>query len=231
MSEHTAHEDADATEFAPRLSLRQEWGRKSFHVAGVVLPAGYVLVGPERAAACLLGLTALVVTADLLRLHWGFARRVYRATFARWSRGDEAHRLTGASMFIIAQTVTALIFPRCVAPVAMMFGALGDPAAALAGKRFGRYQWRRGKSLCGSAACLLASFVGGIACTGIACTGMQGSLAGLGLSSSPCIAWWVVLPGAVAATLAEGLSGRVNDNLTIPIAGGLAMWAVAALSA
>ena len=224
MSEQPGHTDNDVGEFSSRLSLHQELGRKSFHVVGVVLPIGYVVLGPAVMRPFLLGLTAFVLLADVLRLRWGFARRVYRAAFARWSRGAEEHGLTGASMFVLAQTVAALIFPPCIAAVAMVFGVLGDPAAGLVGKRYGQYHWRPGKSLRGSVACLLVSFIGGTVCAGV-----HGSLAHLGVRAPEPLGWWVILPGAVAATLAEGMSGRISDNLTVPLAGGLVMWGMLAV--
>ena len=197
-------------EFPPHLPLRRESGRKLFHLVGLVLPIGYVVLGAEVARLLILIAVAIVLGADAARLFWTPARRVYARWFAPISRASEERRLTGASMFILGQAAAAFIFPEAIAPVAMAFGVVGDTAAAVAGKAFGGREWRPGKTVSGSLGCLAASFV-----------------VGLCLANTALL---VVAAGAIAATLAEGLARRVNDNLLIPICGGGVMWALVGLA-
>jgi dolichol kinase len=199
----------DSGRFSPRLSVRREIERKVFHLVGLILPAGYILLGQSVARNLMLVGLAVVVCADVLRLRWSYARYVYDRYFAFLSRDTERTGPTGATLFMLAQTVTALVFPTAIVPVAMSFGIIGDPAAAIAGKYWGGPQWRPGKTLIGTGACLVASFGAGI---------LWGTLD-----------WWIVVIGAVVAALVEGISGRINDNLTIPTIGGLVMWGITLL--
>ncbi len=205
--------------FPSNLPMRSELARKSIHLAGLILPVGYVALGPDRARPALVAIAAIVLLADVLRTRWGFARRTYDTAFAGWSRAEEKRRLTGASYLAIGNALAGLLLPQSIAPIAMTFGVVGDPAAALIGKRLGQRTWRAGKTFLGSISCLAFSFAGGVAT----------SAAASAYAPELSVPWHVVMAGAAAAALAEGVSGRLDDNLTIPIVGGLTMWAAIAL--
>ena len=200
---------SEKTQFAPRLPLRQEIGRKLIHVLGFLLPVAYVLFGRGVMIPLMLLGCILVLGADVARLYLPPAHALYVRLFGRLTRSAEEQRLTGASVLMIGQTLAVLLFPPVIAPAAMTFGVTGDVAAALIGARYGRLHWRQGKSIAGIAACLVAAFLGGL---------VWGRLA-----------WPVVLAGAGAATLAEALPVRLDDNLTIPLVGGAVMWALVGL--
>ncbi len=191
------------SENSSHFSLRQEILRKLIHLMGLVLPIGYSQVGRSRGLPLLLLAAVLVVAADVLRLHWPFAGRVYRRLFGALTRSGENSGMTGASYMMVGQALTAAMFPVPVAIVAMTFGAVGDSAAAIAGRLCGKHLWLPGKSIEGSVACLVACFVAGAA--------------------------WAELPlacvcaGAVVATMAEALPLRVNDNAIIPVSSGATM--------
>lgn len=112
----------------------------------------------------------------------------------------------GAFWFYISCAVTLLIFPFHLASAACCMLAVGDSLSTLFGIKFGRHKIRRNKTLEGSLACFLGSFVIGL------------------FFVNPFLS----LIGAVAATFAE-LSQRINDNLTIPIVSGIAMFLVSLL--
>lgn len=190
------------------LSVRHEFWRKAIHLLGLSLPLAYVGLGRGIVVPLMLLGCAAVVGADVARILWHPARRWYGAIFGSLTRTTEDRRLTGASMLMLSQTATALLFPSPVVPVAMTFGVVGDVAAALAGRRFGRVHWRSGKSIAGSLACLVVSFLGGV----------------VWMTLPP----WVVFAGALAGTLAEGVLSHLDDNLTIPLASGLVMSAFVA---
>jgi len=191
-------------------TLRSELGRKAIHALGIVLPLGYVAFGEARGREMILALTAAVLAADAFRLASPLARHVYRTTFlGRLSRPWEEHRPTGASLFMIGQALAVLVFPASVAPAAMTFAILGDAAAAVAGRSIGGPRWWPDKTLAGSIAFALVSFLAGLA---------------WGL-----LPWYVVLAGALVAAVVEGLSGRAADNIAVPLAGGFVMWALLGL--
>jgi len=190
------------------LTVRQEVGRKLIHLLGLSLPLAYVTLGRDVGILLMLVGCVVIVGADVARLFWSPAQVFYDHLFGKLTRKREERRLTGASVLMLGQTATALVFPPSVVPVAMTFGVLGDVAAALVGRRFGHVHWYQGKSVAGSLACLVASFFGGF----VWCT-------------LPPV---VVLAGAFAAALAEGFLVALDDNLTIPLLGGLVMWALVA---
>lgn len=141
------------------------------------------------------GSLALSVAIDLGRLYWPLLGRVFNFFFGRWLRSFESERLTGATYFLIGSFLTVLSFPDWrIATAALFFLSLGDLAAALIGKKWGRTQIFD-KTLEGSLACFVVSF-------------------GVSLL---LVNWRVGLAGALAATVAEVLPVRINDNVLVPL--------------
>jgi len=83
---------------------------------------------------------------------------------------------------------------------------LGDPVAGWVGRRFGRVQLVRGRTLEGSLAFLAVGFGSALAVTGLALERPWPELA------------LVALGAAVSGSVAELLSVRLDDNLTVPLA-------------
>lgn len=192
--------------FQERLDLRHEVLRKLVHLFGLILPAGYVYFGPPLAKRLMLLGVFVVIGLDLIRLYWPPARRIYGRLFSPLNRATEEHRLTGSSLLILAQSFTAFVFPSEIVPVAMTFGIVGDTAAALIGKSIGGPKWRPNKTVSGTTGSIVVSFFGGLMWM--------------------TLPWHTVLIGATAAALAEGLVTRLDDNLVMPVVGGVAMWVV-----
>jgi phytol kinase len=123
---------------------------------------------------------------------------------------DDVGRPTvGAPLFPVAVAVTyaGAGGDRMIFAIPILILALADTAAALVGRRLGRsrYGGPHGKSLEGSAA-FLASALG--------CTALP---LGLGSDLAPVSIALISLCVALLATLAEGLSRRGLDNLTVPL--------------
>ena len=93
-----------------------------------------------------------------------------------------------------------------IAIAAIVFIIVGDIAAALVGRVYGRHKLVANKSVEGSSACLFSL---------VAVTFLIPGL--------PLRAWLVV---AVVATASEAFSGRIDLNLAVPLASGAAMLAV-----
>lgn len=181
---------------------RAEVARKGIHVALSLGAAGVVWLLEPMAAAVVLA------TATFLALAVELARRL-SAPFARWFgrlapmlKATEGRRLTGATTLSIGFTLAALLLPGTPALAGILFAGLGDPAAALAGRRWGRIRYPGGKSVVGSVAFLAVAGAVGLA---------------LGLP------WGVVLGVAAGITLVEALTLPVDDNLYLPVLGALAV--------
>jgi dolichol kinase len=130
---------------------------------------------------------------------------------------EEGHHL-GLVFYAVSYTVLALFFaskPYVIASGILPM-AYGDSAASLVGGRYGRTKYKliASRSLEGSVAMFLASFLSVVA-----------SLAFFSTLYSFSLSNWIVPAFAVAAvtTLAEALSPKGSDNLTVPAVGALTL--------
>jgi dolichol kinase len=185
--------------------FRRELHRKRIHLATALVPAA-AWVLPRGVVIALL----VVAVAVALAIEW--ARRTVR--WARYQflrrtrtmlREHERRGMAGATYMAIAYLLALIVFPLLVAVAAMLYNALGDSAAAIVGRRWGRHRTSWGKSWEGAAAALVVNLAVGWALPGV-----------------PLLA---VLLGAAAATLLEFLPLPLDDNLRITLGGGLALWA------
>ncbi|MEX2582941.1 MAG: hypothetical protein WD766_06695 [Gemmatimonadota bacterium] len=193
-----------------RLSVRHEVGRKLIHAASVGVPLlAWFLPRPVALALLILGAVAAVgVEVARTRVRW--ARYHFLSRTRHLLRSGERYRISGATYMAVGYLIAFLLFPPAIAVVAMLYNGLGDAAAALVGKRWGRHRARWGKSLEGTAAGLLVNFAAGVVVPGIA------------LPTAP--------GGAAAAALLEFLPLPLDDNLRVTLGGGLALWLSATVS-
>lgn len=184
--------------------LQRELKRKRIHLATAVLPVAVWFLPREVSmvllAAAVLG--ALVVEWARRRLPW--ARYQFLRGTRDMLRGHERYRFAGATHMAIAYLLALLIFPRVIAVVAMLYNALGDAAAAIVGRRWGRHRTRWGKSWEGAAAALGINLAVGLLVPGI---GPMGAVF-----------------GAIGGAAFEFLPLPLDDNLRVTLGGGLALW-------
>ena len=182
--------------------------RRLFHLlAGSGLPLAGLFV---PAAALLAGLAALAGAAlliDLARFRFPAANRRYMRLLAPLLKADEETRITGATYMCIAALLAFALFGREVAAPALFYLSLGDPAAALVGRR------APGPRLFGK------SPAGTLAFAAVA-SAAAGVLVGVGALEFH----WALWAGAGIAALLELASIPPDDNLSIPLLSGLAMW-------
>jgi glycerol-3-phosphate acyltransferase PlsY len=167
----------------------------------IVVPVWVYLMPPTPALLGLILATFVTVAVDLLRLSDRRLRGFFLRLFRSLIRPHEEEHLLGSTHYMIAALLSVVVFDHMVAIAALGFLVLGDAAAAIVGKRFGRSLYF-GKSLHGSAACFVVCLAVGIPLLGSA-----------GLA----------VIGALAATLAEALPSPLDDNLRVPIFSGIVM--------
>jgi dolichol kinase len=194
MSEH---ESKDAGQF----SFKHEFQRKSVHLSMIIIPLWVYLVPPHWALLGLIIATSATVATDLLRLSDNRLKRFFLQLFRSVIRRHEEEHLLGSTYFMIAALLSVVAFDHMIAISALSFLVLGDSAAAFVGKKYGKPSYW-GKSVQGSVACLAV------------CLGL-GAL----LLPSP----WLVVCGAIVATVAEALPVPMDDNMRVPIISGVAM--------
>ena len=100
----------------------------SIPVAGIFAPEAGMVVGLAVVSAGGLGL-------DLVRFRVSWLNRQFLRWLAPLLKHDEGRRLTGATYLVIGALFAFLFYGSDVAVPAMLFLSLGDPAAALVGRR------------------------------------------------------------------------------------------------
>lgn len=198
------------------IPMRSEVARKALHLVALVVPAAMLALGRPAALAAGLPLALLAAGADVLRAR----SEPFAAFINRWfgwmMRAEERPPVpapvvfNGATWVLVTAVLLALLVPLAVGMPAFIAFMLGDAAAALVGRRFGRHRWPgTSRTVEGSLAFL--------------------ATAALVLLVLPLVAGaTVVAPSAGAAlgvaaamAAAEGAPLPVNDNVAVPLVGAL----------
>ena len=200
--------------------LIRELRRKGFHAIGVLIPIGYYLglklplPGADRmwltqrdATLILGGITAAYFLIELVRLIDPDANRFIVRRFRFLLRRSEVHTVTGTGYFLLGAFLSVWLFRPVFAILYLIFG---DFLAALVGKAIGRIKLIARKSLEGSLACFTVCFVIGVALF-------------WNVTPDLPITLQLAVIGAIAATVAELVPLKINDNLTMPLISGAAL--------
>jgi dolichol kinase len=200
----------------PAAGYNAEISRKVLHLAAALTPLVYLFIG-RSTMLCLLGpCMALAVLIEVAR----HVSARFETLFQRWLgfmvRATERGRVTGATYVMVGALLSIWLFPKPIAIAVLLIQVISDTAASLVGLRFGRTRFL-GKSLAGSGAFFLTA----VAILWIAWPASKG----------------IGLLAALIATIAEALPslrfGRfeLNDNLTVPLLTGAALWLLHASAA
>ena len=178
-----------------------ELPRRIVHASGAVIPLSYLLVGVPWNMVVAVFVIGAGVTAilEVVRLRVGLDWVVYD----RLTREYEQEIVAGYAYYVVGGTVTVLLFSPEIAVPALFMLMLVDPVSGWLGNSSpgGRKRFR----------VLVVTFV------------LSFMIAYPFTSVVPALA------GGVVVALADGMkpviAGRIiDDNLTIPIGGGTAMW-------
>lgn len=185
-------------------------GRCLFHALAGLALAGGIQVFQEEAFWLLLGLLGLTLAIEALRLSYSPLNTWLVSRFGGLLKPREVARPTGVGYFLGGGLLALWMGGPEIAVASVVILALGDPAAALVGRRWGRIRIR-GKSLEGMLAFVAASLGVGLL--------LQGAWEELTL--------WAYFLGALGAALGEAIFSPLEDNLLIPvIAAGVMLWAL-----
>lgn len=186
--------------------MRRELARKAFHLASLLLPAAFWIL-PRRAGVAMLLLAAAVALAiEVARSRHRGTRYHFLRRTRTMLRPHERRDVSGATYMAFAYAAAALLFPKAIAVVAMFYNGLGDAAAALVGRRWGRHRLASGKSWEGFAAAVAANLAVGLAVPGVGAA--------------------AAVAGAFTAAGLELARLPLDDNLRVVLGGGLAAWLV-----
>ena len=197
----------------PRLRPTN-YTRNLFHVgSGVVALVMLESVLGETGRAVVPGVLALAAWLLEITRHVvpGLNDTLMRI-FGRLAHAHEHFRVNSGTWFLTAMFTLGLVAPVWVSAAAIGVLGVGDPLAAIVGRRFGRTPLRAGRSVEGSAA-----FVAGGTIAAAAALSLYHPELGLA-------AVLVALAAALAGAVAEVYLPRLDDNLTIPLAAASAAW-------
>jgi len=188
--------------------------RGAFHATtGSVIVVALLLTSKQTVSLSLALITAAYLTMELARLQIRAVNRWIFHYFAFILRRREISTLTGSSYFLLGCVITVSAFPVYIAVPAILFMALGDPAAALIGIWQGHIRfWDR--SIEGHMACLITCILCGWVLAG----------------TNDDLTMVIASVGIVTATLLQALPLPANDNLTMPVIGATAMYIASVLS-
>ncbi len=149
-------------------------------------------------------------TCEIGRKRWPSWNRVLMRVLGPVAHPHEAYRVNSATWYATALTILALPGSVLIGVAAVTVLGLGDPVAALIGRRWGRIRTMNGRTLEGSLAFFVAAE--------LACIPLLMAMAGLSLGQAALVGALASVAGAVA----EMLCRRVDDNLAVPLAAGAA---------
>lgn len=185
--------------------------RSFFHVfsaVGSALLVQHVLT-PRSTVFVAGGFAAAGWLMEVSRRHSKLANRLLMAVFKNVAHEHERHRINSSTWYTTALFLIALTMQPMAITAALLVLGLGDPAAGLIGRRYGRTKFKNGKSL-----------EGALAFVGAGALGAAAALAVYYPALSPLSLVVLSLAAATAGALAELFITRIDDNFSIPVAAG-----------
>lgn len=211
--------DPEVAVALPELRPRNYW-RNLFHVANGLLSATLYTLIPDRKTMLIIAVsyTGWMLSLELARrLSPRLNRWLVDVVFRSIARPSEAWRMNSGTWYGLAITVMLVAgAPQLACVAAVLTLGLGDPAAALVGRRWGRHKLVGRKSLEGT--------LGFVAVATLAVTLWMALFAWPAFAAGGSLADALsrivpfALVAATAGALAETISERLEDNFTIPLA-------------
>ena len=209
--------DKTASSPAWRLRLRNDLhlARKTWHCGMGIFMASFYGIGFSKVVCVSILLIALAffLTVEYTRLKFPKVNTFAIKAMGPIMRKNEVNKMSGTPFYIGSVLLAIVIFPKSIAILSILFLAIGDPMSSIFGITWGHKSIRfsNGKSLIGTAAgmgvCSLITFLYLI-------------WTGVPIVSSICIA----LAGGLAGGGAEMIPLEIDDNFSIPLVSGLALW-------
>lgn len=196
---------------SPRLERMKpvNYRRNLFHVAMGLGAAGLYEFFLTRGQAILVLSIVLGIAVSFeisRRFIPAWNRILLRHVFRDVARPWEHRRPNSASWYTLALLIITVLTPKLAAEIGVLVLAFGDPAASVAGRKWGKRKLYRRKS-----------WVGTLAFAGVAALLTGGLALAKGAPLGPLVLVGMALTVAVSAAIAELFSDTVDDNATVPI--------------
>ena len=191
------------------------WPRIGFHVSSAVgalllLEVFLSRTGTLWATGAFAAYCWVHETGRVISKRWN--ERLMRVRFFRAIiHPHEHHHVNSATWYGTALVILAFVSPSFASAAALAVLGVGDPAAGLVGRRWGRRQLAGGRTLEGT---LAFALFGSLAAFAVL-------LLWHGAAPMPALIAVSVAAGAAGA-VAEAASVRIDDNLSVPLAAAVA---------
>jgi dolichol kinase len=183
--------------------VQSEAPRKAIHLASIVIPLGILYLPLSVSRRALEICTVVFLVADLLRIHHPRIRSYFSLFFRRLIRRHERQGLLASTYMMMSALLATWLFSKEIAAAAYIYLVIGDTAAAIVGKAWGRVRVF-GKTLEGFLAGFVASWAAAAALV-------------------PSIPIEHLAAGALVAMIVEILPIPVDDNFRIPLLAGVVL--------
>jgi len=189
------------------LIHNSEFIRKLLHLSNLVIPFTYLFYFDSKVEALiiLLPITSFAFLIEYLRINSISVKNIFdKYLFSMLRNHEKSGKYTGATWVFISSTLSIGIFPKDIAIISLIYMSIGDTAAGLIGRKFGRikiYNKTLEGALAGFIVCLIV-----------------GLMIDLNLSKT------VVAIGALSAAIIEFMPISIDDNLRIPLFSGTVMY-------
>ena len=189
-------------------------GRRFFHIGmGTFVVATYGFFLDHQHAVSILGAGACIFyIMEQVRITYPQTANFFKIASQYLLRAEEQLSESAALPYALSILLTMITFPKVVAIIAILTLAWADPLSALVGIRYGKKKIAEGKTLAGSLAFFIATFI----CCLVSLVVFQGLLVPKFLFLSTAVALFV--------TCFELIPLKLDDNLTIPLFTAVTVW-------
>lgn len=195
------------------IDYKHELVRKSVHLCSLSMPILYYYVTRELALTVLVPMLLFLLFFDISRHYITPVKTLYNNLFGFMLRKHETDEnkknLNGATYVLLSAVIVVFIFPKVIVITSFAVLIIGDIFAALIGRKFGKHKFLK-KSLEGTLAFFFTASIVVIIAPKVEY-----------LAIEYIIGFIAVAVGAIVENLSGGWA---DDNLTIPLSIGLAMW-------
>ncbi len=181
--------------------------RRVFHAAAGLALAFFIFwMGKEKGLILIGALFLFTILMEILRLQVAGVNKVLVGLVGSMLKDAEIRHPTGVGYFLGGALLCLLLFELEVTLASIVILSVGDPTAAMIGRRWGRVRIGK-KSVEGTIGFLASAMTAGIV--------LQGFWPGLSMTTFSM--------GALTGAMVELLPLNIDDNLLLPLTAGLAM--------
>ena len=199
------------------IDYRSEFYRKLIHLCSLSIPTIYYFISREFALELLIPIFLGFFIVDLARFYHPGTQAWFYRWFGWLLRKHESDsgtkRLTGATNILLSAIVCVLIFPKIITINAFAILIISDITSALFGRRFGRHRFFF-KSREGAISFFVSAVVVVLIAPKIERLPME---------------YVVGIIAAAVGAVTESLSTTIDDNISVPLVIGFALWGLYAL--